>query len=189
MKKIFCDKRAEKFTLAETMKIILGVLSIGLLLGLSVAVYGIFTKEPQIKQAKATLTEIKNIVENLEGGGSYKFLLESPMDWYLVYFEDGGYKSKLVEGVDYEIASYRPRWTIPPAKCSENCLCVCPMENKQTGEWAEGMVENIVCDKGICEKIEDKKIEKGKDIVEGIKIEINEITLSRKEDVISINRK
>ena len=72
------NKKAEQFTLAETMKIILGVASIFLLLILASAMYGIFSKKSEIEQARASLTQIKEVINKLEEGKSSTLLLESP---------------------------------------------------------------------------------------------------------------
>ena len=81
------NKKAEQFTLAETMKILLAVVSIGLLLYLAASMYGIFTKKTQIEQARATIEELKNSIDSKKT----EFTIFSPTYksgdyWYLVSF-------------------------------------------------------------------------------------------------------
>ena len=69
------NKKAYKLILPETLKIVLAVISIGLLIYLAVSLGGIFTQKSELDQAKANLGEIKEVIEGLEEGQEQSFLL------------------------------------------------------------------------------------------------------------------
>lgn len=107
------NKKAEQFTLAETMKIVLGVMSIGLLLILAASVYGIFTKKSEIERARASMDELYSKIEKVEKNEitSTEVLVESPNDWWIIAwpYKDG---------------------TEKPAQCKKDyCICICNIPN------------------------------------------------------------
>ena len=102
------NKKAEQFTLAETMKIILGVASIFLLLILASAMYGIFSKKSEIEQARASLDEIIRVgnIENLNS-----VLVESPNGWFIASFWEGD--------------------ELPKDCKNDKCICICKMSDSE----------------------------------------------------------
>ncbi len=109
------NKKAEQFTLAETMKIVLAVLSIGLLLYLAASMYGIFTKKTQIEQARGSIENLIERINSLEEGEIKSYTLESPKGWYLVSYTK-------------EIVSADANKRMPPQCNQKDCLCLCPIE-------------------------------------------------------------
>ena len=183
------NKKAD-FTLTEFMKIILAVVSIGLLLYLAVSLYGLLIKKTDIEQARGSVENLLEKIKSLEEGETPKYTLESPKGWYLVYFEDGGFIWK-EEGATY-INSYK---TIPDEDCSKNCLCICPPVIEPSLPIYSGGAQpsisqnflNIACTKGFCKNLADKKIEKTEQIVKGIKIDITDIQLKKQNGKVTIS--
>ncbi len=117
------NKKAD-FTLGETMKIILAVISIGMLLYLAVSMYGLFTKKSEIQQARATLAGIKETINKLEEGKTASYLLQSPNKWVLVYYENSDLG-------------------IPQLCNGKNCLCICNYRGQNPDCDSYGVCENI----------------------------------------------
>jgi len=82
------EKKGQRFTLAQTMKITLGIISILLLGVLAVALYGSVVDKAKEKQAEASLEEIVGRINNLDEGKSINFPLQSPKGWYLVKLDN-----------------------------------------------------------------------------------------------------
>lgn len=93
--------------LPETLKILIAVLSIGILIYLASSLFGIFRQQTKLEQAKATLNEIVGNIDALKEGEvlGKNILILNPKDWWLIqYDENSGPKSCL----------------------NKNCLCICP---------------------------------------------------------------
>lgn len=162
MKKNLYLKKAENFTLAEFMKIVLGIMSIGLLLVLAASMYGIFSKKSEIEQARATLKQITETMNNLKEGEQKTFLLESPKSWVLIYY------GKDINGnLDFRM----------PQLCKgKNCLCICNYQG-----------QNPDCDSfGVCENLEN--IQKTSEISFGVVVDIKNIFISKSGGNILIER-
>lgn len=110
-KMIFKNKKGE-LTSTEITKIVLAVIGIGLLLYLSVSLYGIFLQKTKVEQAKVNLEKVFSIINDLQEEQTKKFLIESPKDWDFIFFS---------------------RKEVLPLKCNgENCLCICNEPDKET---------------------------------------------------------
>ena len=182
------------FTLAETMKIVLAVISIGLLLYLAVNLYGIFTKKSQIEQARETLKQIVENINLLEEGKSKTFLLESPDKWGLFYYDDVNsakeYEDKFnlfyyFDGMNYKNAEL---------ECSKNCLCIMPFkETEASGSTLPGGTfsgitrgtRNAKVKEGVCKSF-DNPILVSDDIKKILTINIRSIEVSKQGGVINI---
>lgn len=100
------SKKASNFLEAETLKIVLAVICLGLLIFLGVKLYSLFTKQTAIEQARETLQQIVNRADSLEEGMQNKFMITSPQDWYLMLFNPG---EPMPEDCDRE----------------KSCICIC----------------------------------------------------------------
>ncbi len=125
MKNIIENKKAE-LTTTEIVKIILAVIGIGILLYLTISLYGIFFGESKdVKQAKASLDIIAFNINKVAKGEKIvtSFLIESPKDWWIMAWPNAGNKK--------------------PTQCKQDsCICICP----------EDFVGD--CDKGgVCEDL------------------------------------
>ena len=116
------NKKAE-FFMAEVLKIVLAVISIGLLIYLLVSLYGIFIGKTRLAQARETLEQIIVKIEGMEEGDVEEFLIVAPKKAFFVYFDkenSGG-------------------------RCSgENCLCIClDSTDKKTCGITDGVCQEI----------------------------------------------
>ena len=130
-------KNKKGILMAETLKIIMAVISIVFLVYLSVSLYGVFAQKTKIEQAKATLDQIFAEIRGLEDGEKGDYLVTSPKEWYFVVYEEN-------QNV--------------PSQCKDdNCLCICPSDKDLEG-WKDyaGKINSLFYkdDKGIdkCEK-------------------------------------
>lgn len=99
------NKKAE-LTTTEIVKIILAVIGIGILLYLTISLYGIFFGEDKdVKQAKANLKSIADTINNLEEGKINSYMVVGPKGWFVVFF------SKTEE--------------LPASCLGKNCICFC----------------------------------------------------------------
>ena len=98
--------------LPEALKIILAVISIGMLLYLLVSLYSIFVGKTRLEQARETLNQIVAKINVMDEGDVEEFLIQSPKESFFVYFD------KETSG----------------SRCSGgNCLCIClDSNNKET---------------------------------------------------------
>jgi len=123
------------------------VLSIALLVYLLFSIYAIFSVNQELDQAKATLGEI---TENLEDG--FETVLVNPKKWVIIYYEDEG----LI------------------GNCVENCLCVCEakklLEVLKTQEQKCGIGKT-----GVCESVENIELDIPIKIDEPVGIEITKV--------------
>ena len=105
------SKKAD-MTIEEMIKIIFAVISIGILIYLAASLLGLFHKKTEIEQAQATLDQIVERVDILNGGevgDEGEYLIQSPtrQGWYMFYFG--------------ETFVSRPS----SCKSGEACLCIC----------------------------------------------------------------
>ncbi len=140
-------KNRKAILMPETLKIIIAVICIGLLVYLSVSLYGVFTQKSKVEQAKAILDQIFAEIEGLEDGEKGDYLVTSPKEWYFVVYEEG-------ENM--------------PIQCKgENCLCICPSSKDLEGLKEDfGVVDSLFykeeeginkCEKeGVCKNIEEE---------------------------------
>ncbi|MFA4953188.1 MAG: hypothetical protein WC584_03125 [Candidatus Pacearchaeota archaeon] len=135
--KIFkMNRKAEQFTLAETMKIILAVLSIGMLLYLAVSLYGLFAKKSEIQQAKASMEQLYFQIEKVENGEKdfLEVVVESPNDWWIIAWP---YKDK----------------TEKPEQCKKDyCICICNIPNVPSVENSLAECNSL----GVCKDVSTK---------------------------------
>ena len=101
------NKRA--MLMPETLKIILAVISIGILIYLVVSFYGMFVSTAS-KQAEDSLEIIYSAIEKIEKGEKeVEVLLKSPNDWWVLAWEEGE----------------------KPVQCKGDycvCICSCPID-------------------------------------------------------------
>ena len=159
-------KKAMQFTLVESIKIILAVVSIGLLIYLAVSLYGIFTKRPQLEQAKATLESLIEKINSLEENKIVKYTLESPKEWYLISY-------------DKEIIDADSNKEMPSQCNGKDCLCLCyadvqievnqPLRGMARGGWPDyfyyknnnGLNGLYQCEsRGVCKNVDGVEINK-----------------------------
>lgn len=145
------DKRGE-LTAEELVKIVSAIIGIGILVALSVGLYGLFTQNSEKQQALATIEGIERVIDNLDVGETGNYLMLNPKDWYLVSYSAG----------------------MGPSNCDKGgCLCSCKFSGsgdegtggKRLEELAYRGEEDIKylnyflssggisdCDKGVCVK-------------------------------------
>jgi Tfp pilus assembly protein PilE len=117
----------------EVVRLVIALLCLVLLIFLAVQLYGIFSSKTEIQQAKSTLNQISEIMENLEEGESAEYLFVGPVNknnlWFFKFFS--GHES--------------------PEQCKgEDCLCICVSKNRD-------FIDANDCDNlGICKKTEKK---------------------------------
>lgn len=80
-------KNKKAILMPETLKIILAVISIGILFYLSVSLYGIFSKKTNLEKAEAILEEIGDKINSLEQEQTNTILITGPIGWRIVAFE------------------------------------------------------------------------------------------------------
>ena len=133
--------------MAETLKIIMAVISIVFLVYLSVSLYGIVAQKTKIEQARATIDQIFAEVEGLEEGEKGDYLVTSPKEWYFVVYEENQNM---------------------PTQCKgNNCLCICPSDGdlERLKDYA-GKIDSLFykenkgidkCEKeGFCKDMDEK---------------------------------
>ncbi len=111
--------------MSETLKIILAVISIGLLVYLAFSLYGIFIKDTRLEQAEATLNQISDYIKSAQEDEETKYMILNPKEWYVVFYD-----------AEEEM----------PGSCKEkNCLCFCSENTKESCEQGvcKGFDENI----------------------------------------------
>jgi len=91
---------------SEALKMIIAVICIGLLFYLAFNLYGVAVQKTKVEQAKENLNQIFAEINSLEDGEKGDFLVTSPKEWYLVF--------------------YNEEENIPTQCKGENCLCLCP---------------------------------------------------------------
>ncbi len=98
-------KKAD-MTMSEIVKITLGAICIFFLIYLATSLYTIFTRNPELEQARAMLDEFVSKAEILSDGVNTSILVVGPQDWTLYLF------NKNLQS---------------PSDCSgSSCACVCP---------------------------------------------------------------
>ncbi len=161
----------------EALRIILAVVSIGLLIYLAVSLVGLLNYKGEIEQAKASLSEIISLSEELDESQSVNYFISSPENWYLIFAEEESY----VPG------DYLSKRTKLPDECKENCLCICPKKTSTSsaGVGAPGITtETLSCDEGYC--VNQESVVEG-DVVEGIKLR-EEISLKKEGGKLIIDK-
>ncbi len=105
---------------------------------LAVKLFNLFTSKTEIEQARATLEQITNIIEDLDEGKTAEYLVTGPKDWHLVGFN--------IEDSVYSFS--------PPEECdSDSCLCICP---SQAIRRTHTYYESADCKAGLCQELEYK---------------------------------
>jgi hypothetical protein len=99
--------------LSEGLKILLAVLCLIILIALGYKLYQAVTQNTELAQAREHLETIEGIINNLDHGESYEYLLTGPKGWYFV-----GYNRGVLEKYS-DLAM--------PLTCTkQSCLCICP---------------------------------------------------------------
>ena len=80
-------KNKKAILMPETLKIIIAVMCLLLLAYLSINLYGVFSHNTEIEQAKATLNNIVSQIKGLEKGELTEVLIENPRGWRIIAFE------------------------------------------------------------------------------------------------------
>ena len=125
-------KKAD-FFMSETVGLILAVAGIVMLLYLAFSLYGIFTANNKMQQAKSALDGINKLIEKLGDSGNTDYLVVGPLGW--------------------EIYSY-PVDGLKPMSCGAlSCLCICPSDTGTVADRTSNCQK-----KGIC-KVSQKEIE------------------------------
>ncbi|VVB80440.1 Uncharacterised protein [uncultured archaeon] len=76
-----CGKRGQNWMTEETLKVILSVVVIFVLVLLVVKIVSIFMQNTEYEQAKASIGEIKGIMDGMNRGDTKFYLVEGPRRW------------------------------------------------------------------------------------------------------------
>ena len=177
------DKKG--FLVWPVLKILLAIMGIVLLVYLAVMLF--FPGDNVKEKFEKTLNEVVSVVKALDKGETAKIVLIAPSGtdkeiWELIYVDEdlknsGAYGVKNV-------------WV--PNFCKNNCLCVCPFEDREIGGGTTPEIYKyeLFCTKGVCRELKDYTVDETSDVVKGIGIDLADIEIKKTEaNVISINRK
>jgi hypothetical protein len=154
-------KNKNGILMPETLKIIIAVICIGLLVYLSVSLYGIFAQQTKIEQARATLDQIFAEIEGLEEGEKSDYLVVAPKDWVIMDLK------------------------------TDKELCICPhpskVEKEKTDEECkdQGVCKSIGVDLSILQECDIIAMYQTPDCISLKEIPL-EIFLERKKTIIEI---
>ena len=155
------DKKG--FLIVPVLRIFLAVMGIGLLVYLAVMLF--FPGDTVKEKFEKNLDEVVSVVKALDKGETAKIVLIAPSGtdkkiWELIYVDEdlknsGAYGVKNV-------------WV--PNSCKNNCLCVCPFEDREIGGGTtlETYKYEVFCTKGVCKELKDYTIDETSDVVKGI---------------------
>jgi len=189
----------------EVVKIVLGVAGIAVLLYLVFTLGSIFTFKSEIEQAKNTLEEITSKIESLKNGEIGDVLLLAPDEWYFVYlsaeeeYETKTWESKgdsiLSSPMKYTLINSASRYSIQGngggafishivekgnKNCEENCLCICESVSEVAGASGTHVNSTVLkCATGVCESLEDIRVNPSEEVLEGFKIGISNLRISK----------
>jgi hypothetical protein len=93
----------------NVLKMVIAVICILLLFTLAGNYYGIYFDKTHTKQSEESLNQLFLKMESLEKGEIGNYLMTSPKDWYIVFYEPGDNMPDKCEGKD--------------------CVCICPGED------------------------------------------------------------
>ena len=179
------SKKASIFLPEKALNIILAVIVFILLIVLFTKLSNLSQSANQKEKAEGTLKEIQNAISGLEEGGEKQMTLLSPTEWYLVLEK----KAILINNDLY----YKLQ-VVFSSECDNsvgNCLCICPFvagKPASAGTGGQGYtVDTIQCDEGVCKNIEN--LRDTDDLINGIEINAQNIVISKKENLITINKK
>jgi hypothetical protein len=143
------DKKAD-FTIEEFLKIVIAVVAIIILVLLAVKLYDTFSQRTEEEQAKIHLENIKNLINGLDEGDQKNYLIESPGDWYFLFYDKPF--NFFDKPAKYLVATYS---IIPNENCEENCICICPALESSWGVDLQNKDYSFQCDQGICSNVEN----------------------------------
>lgn len=170
------NKKAVGIFPEEVMKVMIAIIVLVLLFYLAFSLYSAITQKSKLEQARVHMENIDSIINNLNEGESKNYLLTSPKDWFLVYFEKGTYSG----------ASDVPR------KCADkNCLCMCTYRIVNGGDSGNFRLPDCSDSKGenICYFYDEGQLVRTSSLSLGIEINISEIYLSKTDGNVVIERR
>lgn len=161
--KFICFTNEKKgIILPETLKIVIAVLCLIILIYLAYNMYGLFIKKTAIEQARESLNQLAEKINNLKSEED-SFLVTALKDWYVVSYNILDMSFEPPHAV---LSGYREM----PSSCNnQNCICFCQYsKNLEKSEVSYDLEEKFYafyykkyaldsCNNGVCMTF-DKKV-------------------------------